>query len=244
MKQRAAWIMAVALLFVGARLLFAEAEQETESVTPSEENLLDPGRLRSQLSEDILSVLELPSAPEPVEEEPEEDPWVDYQLREAYRQFREGHSREAVDIFQRVLEERPNHRKARFGLSTIYIQLERYREAADMLERMIVEYPDDYKLRNNLAWLYATAKDESVQDLEKAVELAQDALFHRPGDYHVWSTLAEAHYEAGNYEKAMRAALQAVQLATEQNVEPAQINKYQEQFRRCREAARAVSVVE
>jgi len=150
---------------------------------------------------------------------------------------------EALRIFDEALKLDPTNRSVRFGIGTAYIKLERYKEAFALLEAMSRENPADYFLKNNLAWMYATAKDHSLRNGAKAVALARDALLLAPKDYHVWSTLAESYYILGQYDKALRAAEQALQLA-QQTGNEATVKEYRAQIRKFQRAAEAMSIFE
>ncbi|MBN1268106.1 MAG: tetratricopeptide repeat protein [Kiritimatiellae bacterium] len=150
----------------------------------------------------------------------------------------------AMEAFEQALALDPRSREARFGLGTTHIQREEFREAIRVLEPMMEQYPDDYFLKNNIAWLYATAKDHSVRNGARAVALAQEALLIAPRDYHVWSTLAEAYYVSGRYERALRAAEEALRLVTESTGDPQNIREYRDQIAKCRKAVEAMSLLE
>jgi tetratricopeptide (TPR) repeat protein len=150
----------------------------------------------------------------------------------------------AANAFKNALKEEPGSKEARFGLGTVYIHLEQYREALEVLDPMTKEFPEDYFLKNNVAWLYATAKDHSVRNGAKAVALAQDALLDAPRDYHVWSTLSEAYYVLGDYEKAVRAAEEAIRLAADARATEYNMREYRQQVLKCRKAVQAMSLLE
>lgn len=155
-----------------------------------------------------------------------------------------GKLNEAIEAYKRAVELNPSDKRARFGLGTTYIQLERYRDALAVLEPMAEEFAEDYSLKNNIAWLYATAKDHSVRDGAKAVRMAQEALLIAPGDYHVWSTLCEGYYVAGQYDKALRAAEEALKLARLANASGGSLLEYRRQVDKSRKAVQAMSLVE
>ncbi|MFH0954276.1 MAG: tetratricopeptide repeat protein [Verrucomicrobiota bacterium] len=155
-----------------------------------------------------------------------------------------GKLNEAIEAYKRAVELYPSDKRARFGLGTTYIQLERYRDALAVLEPMAEEFAEDYSLKNNIAWLYATAKDHSVRDGAKAVRMAQEALLLAPNDYHVWSTLSEGYYVAGQYDKALRAAEEALKLARLANAGGGSILEYRRQVDKGRKAVQAMSLVE
>jgi predicted Zn-dependent protease len=146
--------------------------------------------------------------------------------------------------FHQALELDPDSRAARLGLGTAHIQNMRYAEAIEVMEPLCEEYPEDYVTKNNLAWLYATASDKQFRNGEEAVRLAQEALFLAPGNLHVWSTLAEAHYVSGNYERAAKAAAECMRLALERRLDESRLLEFSRQLKKCREAASAFSVAE
>ena len=74
--------------------------------------------------------------------------------------------------------------------------------------------PDDAEILNNLAWVLATTGDVSVQDANKAVELAQHACeltgYKNPS---FLDTLAAACAAAGRFDDAVKTAKQALDIA-------------------------------
>ena len=140
--------------------------------------------------------------------------------------------------------EDPNHRDARFGISTIYLQLQEYAIAENMLLALEKDYPKDYSVKNNIAWLYATAESPAFRNGEKAVSAARGALLLAPRDYHVWSTLSESYYVNGQYEEANKAALEAFRLAQDAKASVADMHSYRTQVRKCAKAAQAMSLME
>jgi len=140
----------------------------------------------------------------------------------------------AITAYERILEIDPMHEETRFISSTLYISSKQYAKAERLLEDLIEEHPDGFGLKNNLAWLYATAEDPAFRDAQKAVELAQEAMVIAPEDHNVWSTLAEAHYSAGQYEKASRAIRHMTFLIQKygSNITQESANSYNAQFRK------------
>ena len=106
---------------------------------------------------------------------------------------------------------------------------------------LVEDYPEDYQSLNNLAWVYATSKDSAHRDAEKAIDLAQQALVLAPYDHHIWSTLSEAYYVAGEYEKANRSILHLVTLATTKDTKMTEemIQTYNDQIQKCKRAIEA-----
>jgi tetratricopeptide (TPR) repeat protein len=165
-------------------------------------------------------------------------------LDKAYKRVDYGGVEEAIGIFNDVLKRYPANKRARFGLGTAYIQMQRYKDALAVLEPMAKEFPEDYFLKNNIAWLYATAKDVSIRNGVKAIQYAQDALMIAPGDCHVWSTLSEGYYISGQYDKALRAAEEALRMSLDSPTGAEGAEEYRRQVEKNRKAAQAMSVLE
>lgn len=151
----------------------------------------------------------------------------------------------ALGAYERILEIDEAHIEARFVASHLYIESKQYKQAESMILELIEEFPENFQLWNNAAWLYATADDPSIRDGKKAVRYAQEALTIAPNDYHIWSTLSEAYYVNGDYEKAHRAILQMVRLAIRygSNVTEDQVKEYNEQILKCKRAIDAAAAM-
>ena len=169
---------------------------------------------------------------------------VELELDKAFKALDQGKPTIAAGLFEKALAQMPANRRGRFGLSTALIQDNKYKEALAILEQMLKETPKDYVLMNNLAWIYATARDLKTRNGARAVALAQDALMINPIDCHVWSTLAEAYFISGRYDKALRNAEQALRLGRETNADAKLLDQYQIQVERCRKAAESSSILE
>lgn len=176
------------------------------------------------------------------EEEPPstESVWAE----EAYRELNRGRHAEAVAMFRDALKADPKSRTAWFGLATAHIQLKEYEKAEKILLKLEEAYPADPAIKNNLAWMYATAAHPRFRDSRKAVQKARDAVFLAPGSSELWSTLCEAHYLAGDYEKAYRAAEHLVDLVPRDKLSREQARIYAGQFNKCKKAKEAMSLVE
>lgn len=193
---------------------------------------------QTQAAPASVSAGEKEAAPAEVDEE------LEARVDEAMAAMNRGQIDEAMVQFRDILKDHPHHRRARFGAGTVLIQQTRYREALDLLEPLADEFSDDFFVKNNIAWIYATAKDPAVRDGAKAVRYAQDALLIAPHSYQVWNTLSEAYYILGEYEKSLRAAEEAVRVATSANAAPGSVADYKSQAEKARRAARAMSLVE
>lgn len=150
----------------------------------------------------------------------------------------------AMAILRDVIRTDPENKQARMAASSAFIMAGRHREARDLLEALVRKYPYDHLPFNNLAWFYATVDDPAYRDAGRSLAMAREAIFRAPGDYHVWSTLAEAHYVNGHYEQALRAAQEALTLATREQAAAANARTYRAQYDKCRRAVDAFSIVE
>ena len=162
----------------------------------------------------------------------------DFLLQVADAYFKEDDFDSAINAYERILEIDPSHQQARYIIGHVYINAKQYAKAEDQLISLTEDFPEDYKLKNNLAWLYATAEDPNFRDGKKAVKIAQEAMALAPNDHHVWSTLAEAHYVSGEYEKAYRAITHMAGLASRYgtNITKESVESYNEQIRKCKRA--------
>lgn len=144
----------------------------------------------------------------------------------------------AIGAYERILGIDPSNMQARYVIAHIYINAKQYKKAEDMLQALIKEAPEDFKLWNNLAWLYATADDMAFRNGTKAVVCAHEAMTLAPDDYHVWSTLSEAYYVSGDYEKAYRAITHMAALAARyaKDITKESVEEYNEQIRKCKRA--------
>lgn len=143
--------------------------------------------------------------------------------------------KEAVQNFEAAYRADPTNESVIFGLGTAYSQVGRYREGLDLLLGLLKRVPDHPAVQNNIAWIYAKATDAEIRDPVKALRYARRALMVTPSDPNIWSTLAEAHYAAGDYPRALRVAQQAYQMARLAG-EP-NLRAQKELLDRCRTAA-------
>lgn len=152
--------------------------------------------------------------------------------------------REALAGAREIIRKDPSHMPARFVAANALIALNRYDAARTLLEQMLERFPRHPGLLNNLAWIYATAPDPAQRRPDEAVALARRALVVEPGDFHIWSTIAEAYFANREFSRALRAAEEALRMAQEKNAPLRQIITYEQQVAKCREAVTAYSIYE
>jgi tetratricopeptide (TPR) repeat protein len=163
---------------------------------------------------------------------------VKFLLDVAQAYLNEGDMEAALDAYERILQIDPNNVQARYISGHVYISTKKYAKAEKSLLALAEEFPDDFKLWNNLAWLYATAEDPAYRDGRKAIKFAHEAMTLAPNDYHVWSTLSEAYYVCGEYEKAYRSITHMASLAARYgtDITKESVEEYNEQIRKCKRA--------
>jgi len=72
----------------------------------------------------------------------------------------------------------------------------------ELYEKIIAVRPDDDLVLNNLAWLYLTAQDRQLRNLERAMKLAQKSV-DLLATIDNLDTLAEAYFQSGDTKKAL-----------------------------------------
>lgn len=171
---------------------------------------------------------------------------ISFLLNVAAAYGQEGNLPATIDACERILELDPDNLQGRYQLSHAYIVTRQYEKAEALMLKMLEERPDDFTLYNNLAWVYATAEDPAIRNGKKAIRFAQQAMVLAPLDHHVWSTLSEAYYMSGEYEKAYRAITHMAALAARYggNLSEESIAEYNEQIRKCKLALDTAKALE
>ncbi|MCZ7593370.1 MAG: hypothetical protein M5U15_15080 [Kiritimatiellae bacterium] len=169
---------------------------------------------------------------------------VDLRMTSAKKYIERKENLEALALLRELIKESPNDPAPRFMAANAFINLQRSGSARTLLEQMLVDYPKNAGLLNNLAWIYATTPVAGLKNPPRALDLARKAILISPDDYHIWSTLAEAHFASRNYSNALRSVEIALRLARESNASSVQIVTYEQQVTKCREAVAAFSIVE
>jgi len=84
--------------------------------------------------------------------------------------------------------------------------------AKDLFEEAAKRSKDNPEALNSLAWTLATYPEPKLRDPTQAVQLAKKAVERVPGVGDYRNTLGVAHYRAGNWEAAVEALNQSVEL--------------------------------
>ncbi|OYW75782.1 MAG: hypothetical protein B7Z37_11825 [Verrucomicrobia bacterium 12-59-8] len=130
-------------------------------------------------------------------------------------QLQAGQFAKAIDSYLKVIAADPRHADAHYCLGMAYARLGRLDSAVNHYQSALLASPGHLPSLNNLAWLLATSRIETLRNGAKAVALAEQAL-QLPGasKAYLMRTLAAAHAEAGDYDKAGQIALQAAAIAS------------------------------
>lgn len=163
---------------------------------------------------------------------------------DGYLELRVGNRESAIQSFRKAAELVPDHPGIFFGLGTAFLAAEKYGEALENLEEALKRSPGNSFVMNNIAWIYATSKDPRYSDGQKAVRIAREALLITPASPFIWSTLAEAYYFNGDYEKAARAAREALRLIKTAGATGPRLEEYEELSARCEAAVSAMDILQ
>jgi protein O-mannosyl-transferase len=129
-----------------------------------------------------------------------------------------GATDEAARHYQRALDLQPDLAEAHIQLGNILLQANATRGAIARYEAALKISPHSVIAQSNLAWVLATSSDKSLRNGRKAIELAEEANRVFGGqDPIALRTLAAAHAENRQFDKAIEVARRALQLAVRQN---------------------------
>ena len=155
-----------------------------------------------------------------------------------------GDMKEATRILGEVIAAHPGEVEPQLMMGSLLITSGQYDEASRLMDDLLLHHPRDARLLNNYAWMLCTAGDPSFRDPARALELARDAILISPDDYHVWSTLAEAHYAAGNFAQAVKVLNECLALAARKNAGEQKVHTYRMQMQKMQEALSVMSLIE
>lgn len=124
---------------------------------------------------------------------------------------------EAIKAFEKATLIDPYFDKAYYNWGASLTQLGKVNEAIALYKKALEIMPRN-DMTKNLAWLLATYHDEKIRNGIEAVYFAEilckNSNYRDPGHLYV---LAAAYAEAGQFEKAVRTAEKALELADKQN---------------------------
>ena len=135
-------------------------------------------------------------------------------LKRSARRQLEGKLEEAEQLLNEALQQRPDFLPALIARGGLNEERENYRGAiADYQEALKLD-PEFGTADNSLAWLLATCDQEEIRDGVAALKHAQRAFDLRSSKSSIsYGTLAAAHAECGQFEKAVEFQKRADELA-------------------------------
>ncbi len=123
---------------------------------------------------------------------------------------------EAIVHFRKALANSPAHPRVHKSWADALRTLGRTDEALDHYRREIQRSPESPDSYNNAAWILATRADFEPSDSADAVRLAERAAeLAGPGNPAILDTLAAAYANAGQYDRAVAVAQEAIDLLTD-----------------------------
>ena len=152
----------------------------------------------------------------------------------AYATAKKGLYKSSLKMLNDELEKKPESTEFLRTLADMELMFGHWEKAAEVYERILKLNPADSGVLNNYAWLLATCPDDKLRDGKRALEMAVSACeitFY--AEAHILSTLASAHAELGDFEKAREWAQKAVELGEKEKHESldnlkAELASYQE----------------
>lgn len=113
----------------------------------------------------------------------------------------------------------------------------RIREAAETFQQQIQQQPDEPTPYNQFAWLVANTEGDYVEALrcsEKSLELVRANPRAIGGEASLLDTLGRCHFAVGDYENAIKAQSQAVELEPESGLMASQLEVFRQALKKAK----------
>ena len=128
--------------------------------------------------------------------------------------------------WKQALRANPNLQEGYLRLARLAHQQGDTRTTERVLRQGLEHFPDAHEMANALAWILAASADPNQRNGAEAVEWAEKACALTQHRQHLYlDTLGAAYAEVGRFEDAVKAARQAMELATAAR-NPGQADKY------------------
>lgn len=125
----------------------------------------------------------------------------------------------AIIQFNRAIKLKPDYEPSYYYLSKCHINSNNHSEAVKVLNEGLKQLPNSLIMIESLGWLLSTSKTESLRDGKRAYILAQRAVdFTNAEEPNYLDTLAAAHAELGEFDKAVEIEQKAIDLLTNKNI--------------------------
>jgi tetratricopeptide (TPR) repeat protein len=127
-----------------------------------------------------------------------------------------GRNREALDSFSRMLQDDPQNSVALGARGDILVNMGEHERALADYRAYLVRDINQPAILNNAAWVMATSPHAALRNGRLAVRLALRAnQLTDDKQPHIWSTLAAAFAETGDFDAAVTWAAKAVDSGTD-----------------------------
>ena len=137
---------------------------------------------------------------EAVLEEFPDSVWIHARLGWVYERLE--NLEKSKNHYSRFLSHHPMALDISFRLANVFTLLGAEASTIEIYEKIIAERPDHDLVLNNLAWIYLTAQDRQLRDVEKGMQLARKSVELHPTIDNL-DTLAEAYFQSGKQKKAI-----------------------------------------
>jgi len=137
---------------------------------------------------------------EAVLEEIPDSIWIHARLGWVYERLEK--LEKSKNHYSRFLSQHPKALDVSFRLANVFTLLGAEASTIEIYEKIISERPDHDLVLNNLAWIYLTAEDRQLRDVEKGMQLAIKSVALNPTIDNL-DTLAEAYFQSGKKKKAI-----------------------------------------
>jgi tetratricopeptide (TPR) repeat protein len=163
--------------------------------------------------------------------------WAFAQRADIYS--RQQDQEKALQDATRALQSKPNFVEAYRLRAWILSRMGKCREASEDFKKIETLKPNDASSLQDKAWFLLTCPDESLQDSNKAMELAKKAMELTEGkDGIVQETLAEAYFRQGDAQKAVEHQRKAIELGSKNCPDGSCVKEMQERLQKYEMATR------
>jgi Flp pilus assembly protein TadD len=133
----------------------------------------------------------------------------DYELEKAYNAIVAGHTEVAIEIYERILANSPNHKDALFGLASSYHRAGQLDRARPLYGKLLSLDPNNRDALNNFLVLLA---DEAPEEALDQMAMLEDK---NPGFSTIPAQMAVIYQKMGQLDKASDKMFKAAALAPE-----------------------------
>jgi hypothetical protein len=130
------------------------------------------------------------------------------------RDGKDDGSPQATQAKPRVVERQPPKETLLRNWAVTEAGLQQDQKASLAYELLLAYQPEDALTLNNLAWLYLTTQDPAVRNSQRGLELSKHGISLRRSPEFL-DTAAEAHFQTGNPQEAVKLEKEALQQTQE-----------------------------